>query len=66
MDVEVFLIITDNFVALAHEAFRELGYHIDNISEINSDDLQECAINTLNHCKDLSDARNASKKSLML
>lgn len=54
------LSMTRDFLIKAHEAFDELGYCPDTPS-ISFDKLQESAIKTLNHTKELEDSINAAR-----
>ena len=50
--------ITKNFIIKVHQIFDELGYHLMS-SNVNIDDFQDATINTINHCKELEDCREA-------
>lgn len=52
--------MTRDFLIKAHEAFDELGYRPSTPS-ISFDKLQESAIKTLNHTKELEDSINAAR-----
>lgn len=46
--------ITRGFIEKVHDAFDELNYH--ETQQLNFDSFEQAAVNTLTHCKDLSDA----------
>lgn len=48
---------TKKFLIKAHEAFDELGYKVKS-NEINIDDFENSAVQTLNHSKELEDSLN--------
>lgn len=49
--------ITRNFIEKVHDAFDELNYH--ETKELNLEEFENCAIDTLEHCKELADAQDA-------